>query len=168
MPEQPVRLTALRAVVDVELAADPMLDGGWDAVRIESLVQSIVEREVGPGHYSMALYLVGDDEIRALNREHRGQDAHTDVLSFPLHDPTGMRFVTPPDEPIALGDVVVSWPRALEQAREFGHTPAREIAYLVAHGVLHVLGYDHEREADQRVMRAREEESLAAFGLTRD
>ena len=66
-----------------------------------------------------------------------------------------------------LGDVVVSFPRAMEQAREYGHSPERELAYLVAHGVLHVLGYDHEEDADQRRMREREEEALGPLGFTR-
>jgi probable rRNA maturation factor len=78
-----------------------------------------------------------------------------------------MRFVLPPDQPANLGDVVVSYPRAIAQAEEFGHSPERELGYLVAHGVLHVLGYDHEEEADRRHMRQREEEALGAIGLTR-
>ena len=91
----------------------------------------------------------------------------TDVLSFPLHDPNGMRFVLPPDQPAHLGDVVVSLPRAAEQAHDFGHSLDREIGYLVAHGVLHVLGYDHEEEADRRRMRQKEEEALRPLGFTR-
>jgi probable rRNA maturation factor len=73
----------------------------------------------------------------------------------------------PPDQPVSLGDVVVSHPRAIEQAVEFGHSPDREIAYLVAHGVLHVLGYDHEVDADRARMRQREEEALRPLGFIR-
>ncbi len=161
-PERPGPTT-----VDVELEVRATNDAAWDEPVVRRLVSSIVERELGPGEYTLSVHLVDDEAIRALNREHRGQDVHTDVLSFPLHDPTGMRFVLPPDEPIHLGDVVVSHPRAVEQAREYGHGLDRELAYLVAHGVLHVLGYDHEEEDERRRMRAREEESLAALGLTR-
>jgi probable rRNA maturation factor len=135
--------------------------------RLEQLVRSIVERELGPGDYTLALHIVDDDEIRALNAEHRGKDTHTDVLSFPLHDPNGMRFVLPPGSPANLGDIVISLPRAQEQAREFGHSAEREFGYLVAHGVLHLLGYDHEEEADRRRMRQQEEAALAPLGLTR-
>jgi probable rRNA maturation factor len=78
-----------------------------------------------------------------------------------------MRFVLPPDQPPHLGDVVVSYPRAVEQATDFGHSLDRELGYLVAHGVLHVLGYDHEEEADRRRMRQKEEEALRPLGFTR-
>jgi probable rRNA maturation factor len=126
-----------------------------------------VTRELGDGAYTLNVHFVDDDEIRALNAEHRGKDTHTDVLSFPLHDPNGMRFVLPPGVPANLGDVVVSLPRAEEQAHDFGHSVERELAYLVAHGVLHLLGHDHEVESDRRRMRQLEEAALAPLGLTR-
>lgn len=103
--------------------------------------------------------------MRDLNRTQRGLDEPTDVLSFPLRDPTGLRFVLPPDQPIHLGDVVVSYPRALQQAHESGHSLQRELSYLVAHGVLHLLGYDHEVESDRKRMREREERALTTIGL---
>jgi probable rRNA maturation factor len=78
-----------------------------------------------------------------------------------------MPFVLPPDQPAQLGDVVVAHQRAVEQAREFGHSTDREIGYLVAHGVLHVLGYDHEEDADRQRMRQREEEALRPLGFIR-
>jgi probable rRNA maturation factor len=114
---------------------------------------------------TIALHLVSDETIRELNAAHRGKDVHTDVLSFPLQ--SAEDFVLPPDEPANLGDVVISYPRATEQAEEFGHTTDRELAYLVAHGVLHILGYDHEAEPDKVRMRQREEEALQPLGFTR-
>jgi len=114
---------------------------------------------------TIALHLVSDERIRQLNAAHRGKDVHTDVLSFPLQ--AGDDFVLPPDEPKDLGDVIVSYPRAQKQAEEFGHSTDREIAYLVAHGVLHILGYDHEIEPDKTRMREREEEALQPLGFTR-
>ena len=154
--------------IDVEFSVENGLAGKWDEARIRTLVRAIVARELPEAqHAVISLHLVGDDTIRALNREHRGKDVHTDVLSFPLPDPNGMRFVLPPDQPAHLGDVVVSLPRAAEQAHDFGHSLDREIGYLVAHGVLHVLGYDHEEEADRRRMRQKEEEALRPLGFTR-
>jgi probable rRNA maturation factor len=132
--------------------------------RIEDLVLTILDRERPSGDYTLSLHLVDDETIRALNATHRSIDAATDVLSFPL---ASADFVLPPDEPVALGDVVVSYPRAVAQAQEFGHSVERELAYLVAHGVLHILGYDHELEADQRQMREREEAALLPHGFTR-
>jgi probable rRNA maturation factor len=78
-----------------------------------------------------------------------------------------MRFVLPPNQPVNLGDVIVSYPTAVSQAEDFGHSVDREIAYLVAHGVLHVLGYDHEVESDRRRMRQQEEGALRPLGFTR-
>jgi probable rRNA maturation factor len=152
--------------LELELAVEDGLPAAWDQERISELVRFIVARELPPGDYRLALHLVSDATIRRLNAEHRGKDTPTDVLSFPLlgHD----RFVLPPGEPVALGDVVVSLERAMAQAHEFGHSTQRELGYLVAHGVLHVLGYDHEAEDERRVMRQREEEVLASHGLARE
>ena len=151
----------------VEFAVEDTLGASWDRSRIGALVRSLIEPELRRADYRVSLHLVSDETIRALNQEHRGKDAHTDVLSFPLHDPNGMRFVLPPGEPVNLGDVVVSYPRAVEQASQFGHSVDRELGYLVAHGVLHLLGYHHEEDAERRVMRRREEEALAPLGFTR-
>ena len=158
--------------VDIQFDAEDDLPAAWgeEESRIHQVVAGIVQRELPPGQYSVALHLVGDETIRELNRDHRQQDHATDVLSFPLLEPeeSGAAFVLPPGEAVSLGDVVVSAPRMLAQAEEYGHPPARELAYLVAHGVLHLLGYDHEDPDDQRAMREREEAALAPLGLTRE
>jgi probable rRNA maturation factor len=153
--------------VVVEFSVENGLEARWDEPRIAALVRSIIAAELPRGTYVVDLHLVGDAAIRALNAEHRGLDAHTDVLSFPLHDPGGVQFVVPPGEATPLGDVVVSYPRAVDQAHEFGHSTDREVGYLVAHGVLHVLGYDHVEQADRRRMRQREEEALRPLGFIR-
>jgi probable rRNA maturation factor len=157
----PLRLELATSIEDGLDAHD------WDVARIEALVRTIVARELPPADYQLGLHLVSDATIHALNAEHRGKDAPTDVLSFPLHDASDGGFVLPPGAPRSLGDVVVSLPRAIEQAHEFGHSTDRELGYLVAHGVLHILGYDHEREADREVMRQREEAALGPHGFTR-
>ena len=153
--------------LDVEFSVEEGLPGTWDQARIEALVRTVVSRELPQGAYALALHLVSDETIRRLNLEHRGKDAVTDVLSFPLAGPNEPRFVLPPDVPVSLGDVVVSYRRAVAQAQEFGHSVERELAYLVAHGALHVLGFDHEQEDERRRMRQREEEALAPHGFTR-
>ena len=148
-----------------EFSVEEGLAATWDEARISGLVDSIVQRELPSADYTISLHLVSDGTIQALNAEHRSKDSATDVLSFPLLD--SGEFVLPPGEPIHLGDVVVSFPRAVAQATEYGHSVDREVAYLVAHGVLHVLGYDHEDEADRAVMRAKEEEALTPLGFIR-
>jgi probable rRNA maturation factor len=148
----------------IEFSVEDGLAAGWDEERVAAVVNAIVRRELPDRpDFVISLHLVDNDTIRALNAQHRGVDVPTDVLSFPL----GEGFALPPEEPVHLGDVVVSYPKALAQAREYGHSLDREIAYLVAHGVLHVLGYDHERQADQLVMRQKEEEALQPLGFTR-
>jgi probable rRNA maturation factor len=167
LPSEPTPLAAAACRVHLEFEVEDEQPDAWDRERLPRLVTSIVSQELGAGDYALTLHLVSDETIHELNREHREVDSSTDVLSFSLHDPDGLRFVMPPDQPIPLGDVVVSYPHVLAQAEEYGHTPERELAYLVAHGVLHVLGYDHEEPADQAQMRQREEAALEPLGLTR-
>jgi len=151
--------------VKIEFSVEDGLTTDWDEHRIASLVTAIVGRELASvSDWVVSLHLVGDETIRSLNREHRARDTPTDVLSFPLYE---AGFALPPGEAVHLGDVVISYPRAVQQAHDYGHSVDREIGYLVAHGVLHVLGYDHEDEADQVLMRAKEEEALRPLGLTR-
>lgn len=151
--------------LEIEFSIEAGIDARWDEERLRALVGGIVERELlHATDVVLSLHLVSDATIHSLNATHRDKDAATDVLSFPLYEPG---FALPPDEPIHLGDVVVSYARAVEQAREYGHSVDREIGYLVAHGVLHVLGYDHEDETDRLTMRQKEEEALQPLGLTR-
>jgi len=116
----------------------------------------------------LSLVLTGDDEIAALNREFRGIDAPTDVLSFPAYDDPGGAASDPEGPPLPLGDIVVSLPRAMEQAARYGHSREREFGFLLVHGLLHLLGYDHETAAEAAAMEARQEAVLASLGLPRD
>ncbi len=106
--------------------------------------------------------------IHALNLQYRDVDKPTDVLSFPLMDFSGQSDEPVADEPVtSLGDIVISLERAREQAVEYGHSFEREVAFLTAHSMLHLLGYDHEtdEEAD-RDMRTRQSAILKAMGLS--
>ncbi len=110
--------------------------------------------------------LVDSEEIRQLNNDFRGIDKSTDVLSFPLGE-NGEYDINPENGCLMLGDVVISVEQALVQAEEFGHGVEREIAYLTVHSVLHLLGYDHVDEAqEKKIMRKKEEEALALLGLS--
>lgn len=137
---------------------------------LRAVCASAIEGEGLTGPVILTLTLVDDDEIQTINREHRGIDRPTDVLSFSLVEGElkgSAAFTLPPGVPRELGDVVVSYPRAIAQAEEYGHSVERELAYLIVHGVLHILGHDHEVPAEQAVMRAREEAALARVGLVR-
>jgi len=157
-------VSAERLDLEVELSDETGRAGGY-----LSLVRSIAERALASqgrrGAHQLAIALVSDAKMRRLNRAHRGVDAVTDVLSFPLQGGDA-GFVTPADAPTHLGDVVIAVGRAAEQAAEYGHRLEREIAYLTAHGVLHLLGLDHETDAERAAMRSCEESIL--FDLPRD
>src|SRR5581483_5272058 len=118
--------------------------------------------------------IVDDEEMREINATRRGIDEVTDVLSFPLLDiePGATLaldfFVLPPETVSHLGDVVISLPRVESQAEDAGHSKERELAFLTAHAVLHILGYDHDTEEKRRVMRRKEEDVLSELGLRRN
>jgi probable rRNA maturation factor len=115
-----------------------------------------LEREICGGRAFDCL-ITGDSELRRLNREFRGKDATTDVLSFPSPDSVHHHPSVP------LGDIAISYARARAQAREFGHDPESEVRVLMLHGVLHLLGMDHESD-DGRMKRA-EKRWRARLGL---
>jgi probable rRNA maturation factor len=169
----------LRSAFPVDGSAGPAalrieLRGGSRAGVERSLLRRVAQRVVAAeglsGSLLLSIALVDDAAIRTVNREQRGIDAATDVLSFPLLEElqaSSEVFALPPDTPRHLGDVLISYQRAADQAAEYGHSFGREVCYLLAHGVLHLLGYDHLEEAERLAMRAREEAALAPLGLTR-
>ena len=119
----------------------------------------------------VSLVLTDDAAIAALNRAFRGVDAPTDVLSFPQLEaaaPAHSVPALPADAPLPLGDIVVSLRRAEAQARDYGHARVREIGFLLVHGLLHLLGYDHQTPPEAATMEARQEAILHALELHRD
>ncbi|NPV90242.1 MAG: rRNA maturation RNase YbeY [Firmicutes bacterium] len=128
--------------------------------KIKALAASVLEEEKA-GDAEVVLSLVDDTEIRELNRQYRGIDKATDVLSFSQREST-------PDEPDfedpggseVLGDIVISWETAQRQAEDLGHPVEREAAFLMVHGLLHLLGYDHEKASPEREMKRRQTEIM--------
>ena len=122
----------------------------------------------------ISITLTDNENIRGLNREHRGIDKPTDVLSFPMlsFDEDGNIDEADFDfdgELLMLGDIVISLERAAEQARELGHSFIREVAFLTAHSMLHLLGYDHEEShEDDELMCQKQEEILTNLQITRE
>lgn len=115
---------------------------------------------------AVSLTFTDNAGIRVLNREYREKDAATDVLSFPMFDPEVEELYAVEGEPCMLGDIVISLERARAQAEEFGHSVEREVCFLCAHSVLHLLGYDHERsEEEDRLMREKQRAVMEAVGL---
>ena len=112
------------------------------------------------------LLITNEETVQHLNREYRGVDGPTDVLAFALArgapNSGAHSFVEPPDGLAHLGEVILSYPRAVRQAEEYGHSVEQEVALLVIHGVLHLLGYDHATPAGEEEMRALEGRILSA------
>ena len=135
---------------------------------IRHTILETLEYEGMENDVEVSVTFVDDEGIRALNNKFRGLDKPTDVLSFPLLDYEGES-----EEPFFdelchnLGDIVISLERAMAQANEFGHSFEREVAFLTAHSMLHLLGYDHEiSEADDADMRKRQNDIMERLGLS--
>ena len=149
--------------MEVNVLIDEGLEGCLDMGWLHSVAEAVL------GHVEcldaeLGLVITGQDRIQELNLVHLGEDEPTDVLSFPMlpeseEDPAG--FVAPPDGISHLGEAIISYPQAVIQAAERGHPVEREVAVLVVHGVLHLLGYDHAEPEEQRRMQQREAEILS-------
>jgi probable rRNA maturation factor len=143
----------------VQVLIRPRLGRAVDAAVVQSAVAAVLGSEAVAPEASLSVVLTDDTEIQALNRQYRGVDAPTDVLAFG-NDATEKAFPTAPDEPPYLGDIVVSLPQARFQAEEQGHTLQRELRLLVVHGVLHLLGYDHDSPETESAMWRKQDEIL--------
>jgi probable rRNA maturation factor len=125
----------------------------------ERLAHFVLRMEEAPDAVELSIALVDTDEIARLNAAFRGVEGPTDVLSFGCDEPSPVAS----DEPIAIGDVVIAPEIALAQAAELGTTAEAELDLLLVHGVLHLLGYDHDADADAAAMQARERALLTAW-----
>lgn len=131
-----------------------------DLGAFERLSLFVLEREEAPANVELSIAIVDIEEMTELNQQYRGKWGPTDVLSFECDDPCA---VVGPDEPVAIGDVVIAPQVAEAQAAEYGHTVEEELNLLLVHGVLHLLGYDHIEDDDAAVMQARERVLLEAW-----
>ncbi len=109
------------------------------------------------------IVIVDNERIRQINRDYRNKDAVTDVISFAFEESNDLKY----DDMRFLGEIYISYDKCVEQAKEYGHSFKREFCYLAVHGLLHLLGYDHIKEEDKKVMRALEEEILNEYDITR-
>ena len=130
---------------------------------IESIINKVLEKECVE-NASCSIIIVDNSFIHKLNKEYRGIDRVTDVISFALEDD---KSIVIPDGIRLLGDIYISLDKAKEQAEEYGHSLERELCFLAVHGVYHLLGYDHESEEDAKNMFKKQEEVLEYYGITR-
>ena len=139
------------------------------------VIKTAMEQEGVNPAAEVSVVFVDDAYIHRLNREYRGVDRPTDVLSFAMQEMVDEEPAVDEDfqaefdenEGPLLGDIIISLETAVRQAKEYNHSLEREVAFLAVHGFLHLLGYDHMEEAETRVMRLREEAILAGLELTR-
>ena len=158
-------------MLSIDIQIDDRFDGMFDPTLIERVAAAVLQAEGITDAVELSVLVTDDAELHRLNREYRNMDRPTDVLSFANEEEAEdapVAFVRPPEEPRLLGDLAISYERVLAQAEEYGHSTDRELAYLTAHGVLHLLGYDHERgPQDAAAMREREEAAMTRIGLSK-
>ena len=164
-------MTSFDVSVQVFQEFDGLVRDEW----LVQIVQAVLTEEGQQPGAKVSVAVAGDEVVRTLNKQHRGLDENTDVLSFSFAhqgEYYGEReaspktdvepsFVTPPGEEAGLGEVIVSYPQARRQAQQAGHSVDEELATLVAHGVLHLLGHDHGTRGEQAAMNRAQTRALA-------
>ena len=167
--------------INIEYEAKEKLDLDYEKI-ITDVVNEAVDYEKCPYEVEVNVTLTDNEAIHKINNEFRQVDSATDVLSFPMidyetpsdfdsleeeFDTNTEDYFNPDTGELMLGDIVVSVEKVLEQAEKYGHTPTRELAFLVAHSMMHLFGYDHMTEDESRVMEAKQREVLDNLGITR-
>ncbi len=142
------------------------LEEFMDEEKIKGFCSFILEKEYKGKYnredYYLSLLVTTDEVIREINREYREKDSATDVISFAYNETENIAPVN------ILGDIIISNDRIRAQAKEYGHSDEREFYYVICHGLLHLLGYDHIEVEERAVMRKKEEEILGEFNYTRE
>lgn len=143
----------------------------------EQAVNAVLEYEKCPYEADVSLLITNDDSIREINKEMRGLDTATDVLSFPMSDYTNPADFSniesdsdafePDSGELLLGDIVISLDKIISQADAFGHSTKREFAFLIVHSMLHLIGFDHIEESDRAVMEAHQKEIMNIINIQR-
>ena len=149
--------------MEINVLIDDGFEGCPEADWLRGIAeQALVVQDAG-SDAELGLVIIGQEKVRQLNRSYRGQDEPTDVLAFAGREEAEGEFppfIAPPDGVTHLGEVVISYPQAVAQAGEQQHSVKRELAILIIHGVLHLLGFDHDKPELEREMKAREAEIL--------
>ena len=146
------------AIVDVQ-TSEELAGVVLDEALVERAVRATLAQQQTTGAIEVTVYVTTAEEIHQYNRDYRKIDSPTDVLSF-ADDDGDTRFVLPPGMPRYLGDIAISWPHVQRQATEYGHSEARELAFLTVHGMLHLLGFDHERSPEEDVLMRQHQDAI--------
>jgi len=154
-----------RTMIDIDVLIEGDFPGCPEADWLRDVAGCVITAEAVGDDIEFGLVITSQEKVHQLNRDYRGKDKPTDVLSFCMaasEDTEGENecFILPPDGISHLGEVIISFPQAVIQAAEHGHTVSKELAVLIIHGVLHLLGYDHETDEDEALMKPREQAIL--------
>lgn len=166
----------MTSYVEIEIAENI----GIDAEQItKDVMTAVLDMEGCPYEAQVNLLITDNDGIWEFNREHRKVDAPTDVLSFPMIpfekeadfsvvEEEEAAYFEPESGELMLGDIIISWDKVKEQAEKYGHSVKREFAFLTAHSMLHLCGYDHMQAEEAAVMEEKQEQVLKSLGITRE
>lgn len=136
---------------------------------VKKAIKATLAHEKFTKNAQISVTFVNNKQIHKLNREYRGKDRPTDVLSFPMWENGFDGEVDIAINAVMLGDIIISAEKVVEQAKEYGHSVFREVCFLAVHSTLHLLGYDHETsEEDEKYMNETQEEILTSMGMTRE
>lgn len=155
-----------KLMIDLVDETEQLLDEQMED--IEKLLNFAAEKENVEDNSEVSVTFVSNERIHEINREYRDKDAPTDVISFAMEElGEGEIELIGEELPRVLGDIIISIPKAEEQAKEYGHSFIRELGFLSVHGFLHLLGYDHMEKEEEEKMFSRQKEILDDYGLTR-
>ena len=163
--------------VNIEYETDIALDLTYEDI-IKAVIDEAVDYEKCPYEVEVNVVLTDDESIHQINKEYRDVDRPTDVLSFPMIEyekpsefggieEAAVDYFNPETGELILGDIIISVEKVMEQADKYGHSIKRELAFLTAHSMMHLFGYDHMGEDEAKVMEAKQNEVLMNINITR-
>ena len=157
--------------MEINILIDEDFEGYLEVSWLQSVVEQVLIAQDASSKVELGLVITNQERVQQLNRSYLGRDEPTDVLAFPMlpeplatgESEASSPFVQPPDGVLHLGEVIISYPQAVIQAEEHQHSIKKEIAILIIHGVLHLLGYEHDKPELERQMKTREQEILSCI-----
>jgi len=150
--------------MEINVLIDEDFEGCPDAGWLQSVAERVLTAQNAGSNVEIGLVITSQEKVRQLNLSYLGRDEPTDVLAFSAIEEIGTDFppfIAPPDGVLHLGEVIISYPQTVMQAGEHHHSIKKEIAILIIHGILHLLGYEHDKPGLKRLMSAREKEILS-------
>jgi probable rRNA maturation factor len=154
----------LLAEMEINVLIDGQLKGKLKVSWLKKIIEQVLIVQGAGANIELGLVITNQEKVKQLNRDYRGRDEPTDVLAFSAGEEVEAAFppfIQPPDGVLHLGEVIISYPQAIIQAEEYQHSIEKEVAILIIHGVLHLLGYEHDKPGLARQMKAREAELLS-------